>query len=307
MSRDAFFHDPREPENNSASPERHPRKDRSASSRPVETTDIQARVERPTQTREPRDPTPDSSRTFSFRERSYRFRESELHTLTEVGTFRAVAAPDLARFCYANDSRQMECDIRRLRTQGFLAERTVRGDRNKTIRLLTLTRTGSRFLKQSGVVPEGQTIYYRFVKPREAQHDANLYRLYQSEAERIRKDGGRPTRVVLDFELKRHLYRDLAGLPPEEQTPEARARIAERHGLAVVDGKIPLPDLRLEYDTAEMEHRHLDLELATRNYRPQALAAKARAGFSIHAPREDASRLRRVLDERELSAEIFAL
>jgi hypothetical protein len=56
-----------------------------------------------------------------------------------------------------------------------------------------------------------------------------------------------------------------------------------------------------------MEHKHLDLELATRNYRPGALAEKAKAGFSLYALREDASRLRRVLDQREISAEIFSL
>jgi hypothetical protein len=56
-----------------------------------------------------------------------------------------------------------------------------------------------------------------------------------------------------------------------------------------------------------MEHKRLDLELATRNYRPRALAEKAKAGFSLYALRDDASRLRRVLDEREITAEIFSL
>ena len=50
-----------------------------------------------------------------------------------------------------------------------------------------------------------------------------------------------------------------------------------------------------------------NLELATRNYRPRALAQKAKAGFSIYAPREDVSKLRRILDESELTARIFSL
>jgi hypothetical protein len=74
-----------------------------------------------------------------------------------------------------------------------------------------------------------------------------------------------------------------------------------------VDGKIPVPDLRIEYQTAEGELRHVDLELATRHYRPQGLAAKARAGFSLYSFREDASRLRRILDDREITAGILAL
>jgi hypothetical protein len=56
-----------------------------------------------------------------------------------------------------------------------------------------------------------------------------------------------------------------------------------------------------------MERQHLDLELATRNYRPRALAEKAKAGFSLYARREDASRLRRVLDESEITARILSL
>jgi hypothetical protein len=74
-----------------------------------------------------------------------------------------------------------------------------------------------------------------------------------------------------------------------------------------VHGKIPVPDLRVEYETVEMEQQHIDLELATRNYRPRALAEKARAGFSLYARRDDAPRLRRVLDEREITATIFSL
>ncbi len=114
-------------------------------------------------------------------------------------------------------------------------------------------------------------------------------------------------RVVLDYELKRNLNRDLAALDEDSQTAEALGQIAERHGLSVVDGKIPVPDLRVEYDTSDMERQHMDLELATRNYRPRALSEKAKAGFSLYARREDTSRLRRVLDESEITARILSL
>ena len=58
---------------------------------------------------------------------------------------------------------------------------------------------------------------------------------------------------------------------------------------------------------AELEIRHEDLELATREYRPRAVAEKAAAGFSLYSRPEDASRLRRILDERELTAHILTL
>jgi len=249
----------------------------------------------------------DTPRAHYLGGRACLLRESELKTLIEVGTFRAVAAIDLASISYGGDTPRMEREIRRLKEQSFVSEKLLRADRNHVIRLFALTKKGARLARSSGVVPEDQVIYHGFMKPREAKHDADLYRLYQAQAERIEAAGGRVARVILDYELKRNLNRELASLVPEEQCEEVRERIAERHGLSLVNGKIPVPDMRLEYDSAEMERMHLDLELVTRNYRPRALVEKAKAGFSLYALREDASRLRRILDEREITGEIFSL
>lgn len=248
----------------------------------------------------------DSPRAHYTRDRTFFLRESELETLVEVGTFRVVAAPDLARLSYGDEPR-MEREIRRLKQQGLLSEKPGFGARTKPARLLALTKRGARLVRKSGCVSEDQAIYYGFRKPREAQHDADLYRLYHAEAEKIRSAGGRPARVFLDYELKRALNRDLETLGKSGRSPEALEQIAERHGLAVVNEKIPVPDLRIEYQTAELEPKHLDLELATRNYRPRALAEKAKAGFSLYARREDTSRLRRVLDQQEITAAILSL
>jgi len=107
--------------------------------------------------------------------------------------------------------------------------------------------------------------------------------------------------------LKRDLHRELAQLGDAGQSRETRERVAEKQGLVLVNDKVQVPDLRLEYETSDHEQRHIDLELATRNYRPRALAQKAKAGFSIYAPREDASKLRRILDDTELTARILSL
>jgi hypothetical protein len=145
------------------------------------------------------------------------------------------------------------------------------------------------------------------LKSREAEHDADLYRLYQKEAARIERAGGRPVRVILDYEIKRTLNRDLALLGADKDNLERKAEIAEKYGLAMVNGRIPLPDMRLEYEDAEHLLQRVDLELATREYRPRSLAEKAKAGFAIYGRTEDASRLRRILDERELTQEILTL
>jgi hypothetical protein len=303
MSRDAFSSDPRDAqERESASANGHRISRESGSARHIEETHPRTYI-----APERKPEALDSPRAHYLGDRAYFLRESELKTLIEVGTFRAVAVADLARIDYGGDAQRMEREIRRLREQSLVSEKLVRGNGNQSIRLIALTRKGARLARNSGAVPEGQTIHHGFVKPREAKHDADLYLLYHAEAQRIAEAGGRITRVVLDYELKRNLNRDLAVLPTQEHTEETREAIAERHDLTVVDGKVPLPDMRIEYDTAEMEHKHLDLELATRNYRPRALAEKAAAGFSLYAPRADASRLRRVLDEREITAEILSL
>jgi hypothetical protein len=249
----------------------------------------------------------DSVRAYYLRDRAYLLRESEFTTLVEIGRFRVIDSQDLAQFGYAGDAKRSNRDVRHLMQQGLVAAKSIKTGGRKTESLLVLTKKAKHLLLQSGRLPEGQAIYHGLVKPREAKHDAALYRLYQRESARIESAGGRPLRVALDYELKRNLHRELAQLGDQAQTREARERVAENQALVLVNDKVQVPDLRLEYETADHEHRHVDLELATRNYRPRALAQKAKAGFSIYAPREDASKLRRIFDESELTARIFAL
>lgn len=102
--------------------------------------------------------------------------------------------------------------------------------------------------------------------------------------------------------MKKKLNQDFARFGSE-----SRPEIAARHGLQVVGNKIPVPDLRIEYETREGDMGRVDLELATENYRPRQIAEKARAGFSLYASPSDADRVRRVLDQHELTAEILTL
>ncbi len=300
MSRDTFSMDPQRSEREPADQTYR-----------QETNTIADRSEVPAQElREPAVPKPereDSPHAYVLRDHTFLLRESELLTMTELGKFRVVAAADLARFAYASDSRRMERDVRRLKDQGLVSERTLAISGRRTLRVLTLTKTGKRLVQSSRRAPEDQWLYHGIVKPREAKHDAELYRLYRTEAARIEKAGGKPLRVLLDYELKRNLNRDRAKLGEQRGDPEQIDRLAEKHGFVVVDGKIPLPDMRIEYQTADQEVGRVDLELATRHYRPRGVAAKARAGFSLYSHREDAPRLRRILDDQELTARIFAL
>jgi hypothetical protein len=254
-----------------------------------------------------RDERGDSARAYYVRDRAYLLRNSEMHSIKEIGKFRVIAVSDLAKYAYGGNRKRMDKDIRRLAQHSLVSDKTVEISQKKTLRIVTLTKAGHRLLKNTNQLPDDQPIYHGLLKPREVKHDSDLYRLYQKEAARIERGGGRPIRVLLDYELKRNLNRDLAQMGPEKDDPNAKERIAEKHGLQVVNGKIPVPDLRVEYETPELELRHVDLELATRDYRPRAMAAKAAAGFSLYGRSEDASRLRRVLDEREITARILTL
>jgi hypothetical protein len=220
-----------------------------------------------------------------------------------------VAVTDLEQIRYAGKARLLQRDLSELLKAGLLERRTVPLDnRGKTLTVLALTRRGKNILKRStnGATDSSQAIYTGFVKPREVVHDATLYRMFQVEAARIEQDGGHVRSVILDYELKERAYSPLAKareLPPLEFA-ERRRVVAEENDLPLVDGRLVLPDLRIEYQSRDGETHHVDLELATRNYRSQHLRAKAAAGFRVYADASSGA-LASALDEHDLIAELL--
>ncbi len=245
--------------------------------------------------------------TYRDRNREYSLRESEVRTLIELGKFRVVPTDDLARLGYRGDRSCMENDVQHLRHQGLIEQRSIEGHESYPKQVLALTKEGHKLLSRHNFVPDGQAIYHGFVKPKEARHDADLYRLYHKVAREIDDVGGKVRRVVLDYELKQELYKKLAQVDPNKKLDYERIRVAYEYDLKVVNDKIPVPDLRIEYEDECRELRRLDLEIATRDYRPQGLAEKAKAGFHLFARQQDHPKLRRVLDTQEITARIFAL
>lgn len=236
------------------------------------------------------------------RDRGYRLSASEIRTITELGKFRIIAANDLAQHSYGDNRDDAARDIENLVRRGLVRKGTFEGPEASPRELLTLTKRGHRLLRANRLVSPTQATYHGFVKPREANHDADLYQLYQKEAARIETQGSRNFRVVLDYELKRKINREIARFGAA-----ARPEIAARHGLEIVGNKIPVPDLRIEYETRDGETARVNLELVTEHYRGRHVAEKVHAGFSLYTPRGEADRLRRVLDQRELTAEILSL
>jgi hypothetical protein len=236
------------------------------------------------------------------RDHGYRLRASEIHTLAVVGKLRSVGLEDLVTHAYSGHRQAMQDDLQNLLRQGLVCRGVFEGPEGIPRELLTLTKAACHLLRANRIVVGDQPLYHGFVNGREANHDGDLYVLYQKEASRIQEQGGRPVRVLLDFELRKRINRDFARFGTE-----ARPEIAARHGLRVVGEKIPLPDMRIEYERADREMASVDLELVTEHYRGCTVAEKAQAGFSLYTPRGEGVRLRRVLDERELTAAILSL
>jgi hypothetical protein len=246
---------------------------------------------------------------YTDRERTHALRPSEIHTLTEVGKFRVVGAEDLATLAYNGDRERVHSDLRNLTRQGLIEQRGTTPLKKESRRVLTLTDQGQRLIRRHGFVPEDQAVYSGLVKPKEAEHDTDLYRMYHKAADEIERKGGKVLGVQLDYELKEKLYQRLgrAQARVHRETQRLKDTFASGLHLPVVHGKVSFPDLRIEYATQENETACLDLELATRHYHAGHLAEKARAGFQLYARSEDTAGLRRVRDEHEITAAILSL
>jgi hypothetical protein len=232
---------------------------------------------------------------------------SQAGTVRDIGIFRSLSLDDLAEYRYQGDAVAAKRDLENLLRLGLIQRRTSYPERTVYV---ALTCRGHRLLRGRDGEREGeQRFYHGFVKTRDANHDAALYRLYQQEAHRIEGAGGRVERIVLDFELRRSINRRLAamGSLPKVEREQEQQKIAEGHGLKVVRGKIPLPDLRLEYEGPDHGMAKVDLELVTHHYHHDALAAKAQAGFAMYASRQDTLRLRAAMADPGIIGDILSI
>lgn len=232
-------------------------------------------------------------------------REEEKRLLTEVGRFRVVRVEDLGKTIYAGQSRQLRNDLAYLREKNLIETQRVNlrhdGKRRSIERMevVTLTQEGRNFLLRQGKLPNDQKLYASLVKPREAEHDSQIYRACLKEAETITKNGGSNLRVRLDFEIKsqvqKAIHRERKATPERDMT-EIKREVAERFALPFVDGRIQIPDARIDYDLLhDPEHDinqgtrtgHEDIEVLTAAYHRGHLRAKAQAGFRNYASSSD--------------------
>ena len=213
--------------------------------------------------------------------------------MSDIGKLRMVDVADLGTFAYRGNGEQMAQDIQSLRSKGLIEERTFYRAHRQLRRVVTLTENGQRALRNSGQVPDGQQLHCGFVKTRDIDHDADLYKVYQKEVVEIQRQGGKVTMVRLDCELKSTVARDrfAASRLPKTQKQAWLKASAEQHGLSIKAGTVSVPDIQIEYETVEGTIGYENLELVSEHYRGDAIRSKADAGFKVYARTGDSNRV----------------
>ena len=197
--------------------------------------------------------------------------------------FRAVDERDLLEHRYGGGRTQPRRDRRRLQSNGLVERHTLSLEDGQWLKIWTATREGSKRAEAAAADP-GQRFYSGLAKTREAAHDAKLYAVFQKERAEIEGLGGRVVRVTLDHELKRRVASAANRAQERGRAAYAQARreAAEAAKLPFRDGKVSFPDLRIEYETADGEREHRDIEFASDRYKKSQIQAKAQSGFRVY-------------------------
>lgn len=226
----------------------------------------------------------DARERVQSRRRDYDLDGADVDALATIGAFRVVQEADLRDGVEAGHTRAR---LGRLQEAGLLDRIPLDGPGRDVV---VLTDRGRDLLDGHRLPRDdtrSQTFYAGLKKPRELSHDAQVYRAFQRAEARIRDQGGRVRRVVLDYELKRDYQRflqannrgraDSDGRP--DRTAEEVAAWARQHDLPYFDDAVHFPDARIEYENAASDSRHEDIEVVTPHYRGAHAAGAARSGF----------------------------
>jgi hypothetical protein len=223
------------------------------------------------------------------RNREYTLRGSESRTLSTVGAFRVVSARAL-RDHDARPADPRSGDLRHLREQGLIRTERLHGHRDHVVVLTDRGRDLLKSHRDDRYQDHRQEFYAGLAKPREVEHDAQIYNAYLREAEGLAGREARIDRVVLDYELKREYQtwlhdrdsdREDGGGRPDRDAHEIE-EWAREHDLPYFDDQVHFPDLRIEYTELDGRLDHQDIEVTTIHYRGAHGAAAARSGFSCY-------------------------
>lgn len=162
------------------------------------------------------------------RDRVYEIDGAESRALATIGAFRVVAESDLHDI--RDDSQSSRRSLKHLEKEGLIRTSPLSSDD----RAVTLTDRGrdlleaNRYERHDRTHEPRQTFHAGIRKPRELTHDTKVYRSYQRAEERLRGQGGRVRRVVLDYELKRDYQRSCTSATEARRTATAGRTVSPK-------------------------------------------------------------------------------
>ena len=168
--------------------------------------------------------------------------------------------------------------------------------------MLTATPAGAELARRQAVgqgLDSGQRTWAGLVKPGELAHDTEVYRAAREEIKRLLADQAAIRRIRIDAELKSIVAkRSETALARDGKAAAGieRMQAAQDLGLPVdQQGKVHYPDVQIEYTDADGRTDHVNVEVATNDYRNRLIQAKAAAGFVIHGNGRGGARVSKAL------------
>jgi len=248
---------------------------------------------------------------------SLHLRPQEKALLVDVGRFRVISVADLEQSLYPGQTRQLQNDLAYLRDQGLVEthllnlRRDGKSHRIEQFQAVVLTKAGRTLTQRIAELPVDQQLYHGMVKRREAEHDSQIYRAYRKELPGLEAQGGRNIRIRLDFELKaefnRRVYRE-SKQQSDADPLTVKQQVATEMQLPLNEGRVIVPDARIEYDLPNGATGRVEIEVVTAAYRHGHVAAKAQAGFKLYMSQGDIGRLGgAIADDHDLMSGVLDL
>ena len=218
-------------------------------------------------------------------------------SLVDVGLYRSVSFRDLAEAHFDGHPYVARRAVNQWIRAGALREHTVRGPKGNACKVLTATPAGAELARRQAVgqgLDPGQRTWAGLVKPGELAHDSEVYQAAREEIKRLLADQASIRRIRIDAELKSIVAKRSETARARDGKAAAdieRMQAARDLGLPVDDnGKVHYPDVQIEYTDVDGRTDHVNVEVATKDYRNRAIQAKAAAGFTIRGRGRGAAR-----------------
>ena len=208
----------------------------------------------------------------------------------DVAVHRAVAYRDLADRVFDGHPFAARRGVDRLVREGFVRQVRATGPKGGSFTVLHPTKQGAeaaRAIARDAGLDDGQRAWRDAGRSGDLVHDTGVYRAARDHRAGIEEAGGKVKRIRLDAELrgivaKRSEAARIRG--GRGAADRARVEAARELHLPVLEtGQVLYPDAQLEYRDARGEMGRVNIEVATEHYKSRSVAAKAAAGFAIHA------------------------